>query len=82
MPKNFAQYMVPDKETIMAVPRVIGVALKRPLRIEILHACEKAMINDYRSGALRSPDQSSSKIRMFRPVITKTQHNPRDCLPL
>ncbi len=30
----------------MAVPRVIGIALKRPLRIEILHACEKVMNNE------------------------------------
>jgi hypothetical protein len=30
----------------MAVPRVIGIALKRPLRVEILHACEKAMNNE------------------------------------
>ena len=51
MPKNFAQYMVPDEETIMAVPRVIGIALKRPLRIGILHACEKAMNNEYRKNA-------------------------------
>ena len=32
----------------MAVPRVIGIALKRTLRVEILHACEKAMNSEYR----------------------------------